>query len=205
MYFNFGSRLSLFGKKGGKKTDSGPYAPELGGALPSAFGRYLRYGRRRSAFGRRYFGASRFPQFGKKGKKKSDADAEEEEMEFGSRSRFGLSLPNLDLKNPFGKKTEFGRRHRRGARKGGRKARKPSKALMRMCRKHGIKCTKKVGKKRVYKSISVLKKQLRRKKSLRKRKHRKVRKARKARKVRRSHRKVRRTRRRRVTLFGLKF
>jgi hypothetical protein len=51
-----------------------------------------------------------------------------------------------------------------------KKSRKPPAALIRMCKKHGIKCTRKVGRKRVYKSVSVLKKQLRRKKNLKKKK-----------------------------------
>ena len=88
----------------------------------------------------------------------------------------------------------FGRRRVRRVKSN---LKKPPKALMRMCKKHGIKCTKKVGGKRKYKSISVLKKQLRRK----------VR--RKVRKVRRSRRKVHRRRARfgskRVSLFGFKF
>jgi hypothetical protein len=190
MYFSFGK-----GKGKGKKSDAS--APEIAGSLPSAFGRYLRYGRR-SAFGRRYFGSSaRYPQFGNKSMMMGD----DKSMMMGG--------------NCFGKNDmmmNFGRRHRRrrGARKGGRKSRKPSKALMRMCRKHGIKCTKKVGKRRVYKSVSVLKKQLRRKKSLRRRKVRKVRKVRAHRKRTRSTRRVRRRRRtmfgkrRKVSLFGFR-
>ena len=77
----------------------------------------------------------------------------------------------------FGKK----KRTSRSTKKKG--SRKPPAALIRMCRKHGIKCTRKVGHKRVYKSVSVLKKQLRRKKNLKKKKsvHRKS-----VRKVRRS-------------------
>lgn len=162
----------------GKKSKSTMQSPDEAGALVSSFGRYLRYGRR-AAFGRRYFGASpRFPQFG---------------------SSCGEGKYN-SMTTAFGRR----RRHRRrGVRKGGRKGRKPSKALMRMCRKHGIKCTKKVGGKRVYKSVSVLKRQLRKKKSLRRRKNRKVRKSRK---VRRSRRRVRRgvRRSRRRTMFGKK-
>jgi len=61
--------------------------------------------------------------------------------------------------------------------------------LIKMCRKYKIKCTKKVGKRRVYKSITVLKKQLRRKlKSKKVRKTRRVRKTRKVRKTRRVYR-----------------
>ncbi len=177
MYFNFG-------KKSKSKSKPSAQSPDVAGLLPSAFGRYLRYGRR-SAFGRRYFGTSpRFPQFG---------------STCGGDGKYGAMT------------TAFGRRRRRGARKGGRKSRKPSKALMRACRKHGVKCTKSVCGKRKYKSVSLLKKQLRRKKSLRKRKvrrSRKVRKVRRGRKVRRS-RKTRRRRtmfgkRRRVSLFGFR-
>jgi len=63
----------------------------------------------------------------------------------------------------FGKsrKPRKGRKGRKSRK--GRKARKPSKKLIKMCRKHKVKCTKKVGGKRVYKSITTLKKQLRRK------------------------------------------
>ena len=64
----------------------------------------------------------------------------------------------------FGKK----KRTSRSTKKKG--SRKPPAALIRMCKKHGIKCTRKVGHKRVYKSVSVLKKQLRRKKNLKKKK-----------------------------------
>lgn len=166
--------------KKSKTTSSSTQSPDVAGALTTSFGRYLRYGRR-SAFGRRYFGG--IPQFGNYG-----ADCDSDKM----------------------KMSMFGRRRRRGVRKGGRKGRKPSKALMRMCRKHGIKCTKKVGGKRVYKSLSVLKRQLRKKKHLRRRKHRKVRRARKVRHARRRsgvRRYRRRTmfgNRRRVSLFGFK-
>ena len=114
-----------------------PMAPELAGDT-SAFGRYLRYGRR-SAFGRQYFG--RYPLFGKK------------------------KIPALPGPSDDTGAMEFGRRRyrRRVKRKGNRKSKRPSKSLLRMCRKHGIKCTRKVGRKRVYKLVSVLKRQLRRK------------------------------------------
>ena len=187
MYFSFGK-----GKRKGKKSDAPP--PDIAGSLPSAFGRYLRYGRR-AAFGRRYFGfGNRYPQFGKKSMMMG---GEGEKTMMGGGSCFGnaCGIGKNDMM------MNFGRRRRRGARKGGRKSRKPSKALMRMCRKHGIKCTKKVGKRRVYKSLSVLKKQLRRKKSLRRRKVRKVRRSRKVRAHRKRTRSTRRVRRRR-TMFG---
>jgi hypothetical protein len=51
----------------------------------------------------------------------------------------------------------FGRR-RKGVKKG---PKKPPARLIKMCKKYRIKCTRKVGKRRVYKSVSVLKKQLR--------------------------------------------
>ena len=84
----------------------------------------------------------------------------------------------------------FGKKKRRTVRstkkRGGSK--KPPASLIRMCKKYRIKCTKKVGKKRVYKSVSVLKKQLRRKRTVKRRKackgSRKVRKHRKVRRFR---------------------
>jgi len=57
---------------------------------------------------------------------------------------------------------------------------RPPARLLKMCKKYKIKCTRKVGRKRVYKSVTVLKRQLRKKM-----KHRKVRKVRKVRRVRR--------------------
>ena len=63
------------------------------------------------------------------------------------------------------KKPMFGRKR---SHKGSRRHKKPSKALIKMCKKHGIKCTRKVGGKRVYKKVSVLKRQLKHKKKLKK-------------------------------------
>jgi hypothetical protein len=167
---------NFFGKKTGAKSKkvsapAGLPAPDVAG---TAFGRYLRYGRH-AAFGRRYFGAQRIPLFGKK----KAAASEPEEVAPGA-SAFGMyKLPSL----------MFGRRRyrRKGVRKGrkgrkGRKVAKPSKSLVRQCRKHHIKVTRKVGKRKVYKKVSVLKKQLKRKIRLHRKKSKKT---------------VRRTRRRR--------
>lgn len=52
------------------------------------------------------------------------------------------------------------------------KVRKPPANLLHSCRKYRIKVTRKVGKRRVYKSISVLKKQLRRKQKVKHRRRR---------------------------------
>jgi len=171
MYFNFGKKQKAIM----------PPPPDMAGS--SAFGRYLRYGSRRSLFGRRYFG-KRIPQFG---------------MHNENKMYFGASSCGQENKMYFGRRRKGSRK---GARKGGRKVKKPAKALIRMCKKHGIKCTKKVGSRRVYKKTSVLKKQLRRKKQL----HRKKKS------VHRKKKSVRRTRRRytlfgkrrRVSLFGFK-
>ena len=195
MYFNFGKGKS---KKKSSKVPALPPSPDAA----AAFGRYVRYGR--SAFGRRYFGAvTKVPMFGKKKKQQ----VEEEEMEFGKRRRrtrrFGNFMDGITkfakgaVSGTVGGNVSFGKRRRyrrKSARKSSRKVKKVPKALIRQCRKHGIKCTRKVGGRRVYKKLSVLKKQLRRKKALHKRKHRKS-------------RKVRRTRRRgtRFSLFGVKF
>jgi hypothetical protein len=65
--------------------------------------------------------------------------------------------------NFFGKK----RKTKRSVKKG-KKSRKPPARLIKLCKKYKIKCTKKVGKKRIYKSVTVLKKQLRRKMKSRK-------------------------------------
>jgi hypothetical protein len=69
----------------------------------------------------------------------------------------------------------FGRRKRRTVKR--KSIKKPPTRLIKMCRKYKIKCTKKVGKRRVYKSITVLNKQLKRK--LKNKKTRKVRRIRK--------------------------
>jgi len=145
------------------------------------------------AFGRRHRFGNLFNEIGKAAMGKGV-------INFGKRRRrFGNPFKVLG-EAAMGKGiVSFGRRRyrRKGARKSSRKVKKVPKALIRQCRKHGIKCTRKVGGRRVYKKLSVLKKQLRRKKAL----HR-----RKSRKVTRKHRKVRRTRRRtRFSLFGLKF
>lgn len=60
----------------------------------------------------------------------------------------------------FGKKK---RRTVRSTKKKGIKGKKPSAALLRACKRYRIKCTKKVGKRKVYRSVSLLKKLLRRK------------------------------------------
>jgi hypothetical protein len=159
----------------GKKVAKPLALPSPDDVAASAFGRFVRYGVRKTQFGRQYFG-SRYPQFGKRRRA----------MMFGAGSCGAKPM------NSFG-------RRRKGVRKSVRKAhKKPPARLMKMCRKHKIKCTKKVGKHRVYKSVAVLKKQLR--KRMKSRKSRKV--------VRRGRKGVRRTRRRthrRVSLFGFKF
>ena len=55
--------------------------------------------------------------------------------------------------------------------------RKPSKSLLKQCRKYRIKTTIKRGRKRVYKKVSVLKKQLRKKKKLLKKRKKTVRRS----------------------------
>ena len=80
----------------------------------------------------------------------------------------------------------FGRKKRSSKSAG--KHKKPPARLIKMCKRHKIKCTKKVGKRRVYKSVTVLKRQLKKKM-----KHRKGKRS----------RKTRRTRRRRSTRFSL--
>ena len=79
----------------------------------------------------------------------------------------------------FGKKKKRRTVKRRSVKRKG--SRKPPARLIKMCKRYKIKCTKKVGKRRVYKSVTVLKKQLRRKL-----KNKKVRKTRKVRKIRRT-------------------
>jgi len=90
----------------------------------------------------------------------------------------------------------FGKKKRRTVRSTKKKSgsKKPPASLIRMCKKYRIKCTKKVGRKRVYKSISVLKKQLRRKRTIKRRKARKS--------VKKGSRKVRKTRKVRRFRFG---
>ena len=70
----------------------------------------------------------------------------------------------------------FGKKKRTSKKKSVKKSvRKPPARLIKMCKKYHIKVTKKVGKKRVYKKVAVLKKQLKRKmKNVRKGKKRSV-------------------------------
>ena len=171
-----------FGKKSAgkpKKVKSISSAGSLPAPPPSAFGRYR--------FGRMLFG----------------------------RSRFGTCGGNSNgMMEPY-KPMNFGRRRRRGVRRGVRRHRrkgtkrhhkKPSKSLIKACHKYKIKTTKKVGRHRVHKSITVLKRQLRHKKALRRKKLSFGRKRRVHRK--KSHRRRRVTRRRvvhrrRKLMFGL--
>jgi len=53
----------------------------------------------------------------------------------------------------------FGRKRTRKTRKSTKKAVKPAKSLVRLCKKYGVKVTKKSGSKRTYKKTAVLKKQ----------------------------------------------
>jgi hypothetical protein len=167
---------NFFGKRRSTKKTIPPQlpAPDVAG---TAFGRYLRYGRRTafgnngtmmkgppckgSMFGRRYFGAQRIPLFGKKKTEKIIKNPEE-------------NISPVTNENAFGR-VYFGRYRRKNPRKG-RKSAKPSKALVRMCRKYHIKVTRKVGKRKVYKKISVLKKQLKRKMRLHRKKTKKTKK-----------------------------
>jgi len=83
----------------------------------------------------------------------------------------------------FGKKRYRRGRSKKGGKRGGGK--KPPAGLVRMARKYRIKVSKKVGRRRVYKSLSLIRRQI--KKKMRKmRKSRKVRKSRRVRRVRRS-------------------
>jgi len=183
---------NFFGKSKSKsKSKSKKVSPTMGLPAPdvagTAFGRYLRYGRR-AAFGRRYFGAQRIPLFGKGKKRGSKKAAVEEEV--GGETAFGMyKFPKLF----FGRRRyrRKGVRKSRKGRKGGRKVAKPTKALVRMCHKHRIKVTRKVGGRKVYKKVSVLKKQLKRKMRLHRKKSKKSKKT------------VRRTRRRRNSRFSL--
>ena len=53
----------------------------------------------------------------------------------------------------------FGKKKRRTSKRNS----KPPTRLLKMCKKYRIKVTRKIGRKRVYKKVSVLKKQLRKK------------------------------------------
>ena len=66
----------------------------------------------------------------------------------------------------------FGKKRR--SRKSKKTNRKPPVKILRLCRRLKIKCTKKVGKRRVYKSLAVLKKQIKRKMKKTKRKVRRT-------------------------------
>jgi len=76
------------------------------------------------------------------------------------------SSPNREAKalGPLFTYPQFGRRRSKS------KGKKPPVRLMKACRKHRIKCTKKVGKRTVYKSKTLLMKQLRKKLRSKKRK-----------------------------------
>jgi hypothetical protein len=67
----------------------------------------------------------------------------------------------------------FGRKRTRKG-KGGIKGKKPSLAIRKACKKLKIKCTKKVGKRRVYKSTSALKKLIKKKRKIKGGKKRKT-------------------------------
>jgi len=82
----------------------------------------------------------------KRGKEKTDEEKEFEDVEFGKRKRRRR------------RKTAYGKRKRR-RRSFGKKAKKPSAALRRLCKKLKVRTTLKRGGKRVYKSEAMLKKQ----------------------------------------------
>ena len=85
----------------------------------------------------------------------------------------------------FGKRRRRSTKSRKSAKKGGR-GRKPSSALLKMCKKYRVKATVKRGTKRVYKKARLLKKLCMRKKKmmLKKKKSRKVRRTRRVRRSR---------------------
>ena len=125
-----------FGKK--KSAMLALPSPDVASSVTS-FGRYLRYGRK-SAFGRRYFGfgaasCGKYPQFGKKKVSSYEEDTDEGENEFGK------------FRSSFGKK-----------KKKSKKTKRIPKALRKVCAYYKIKTTRKVGKRRVQRSVKVLKK-----------------------------------------------
>jgi hypothetical protein len=90
---------------------------------------------------------------------------------FGRRRMYSFGNTCGVMKQPmmgvpsFGKKKRSSRQvthHRKGTRKG-KSARKPPASLLRRCKKYRIKTTKKSGKRRVYRKVSVLKKLLNKK------------------------------------------
>ena len=151
-------RYPMFGKK---KRVTPP--PEMGG--DNEFGRYVRYGRRRTSFGSK-----------------------------AHPSKCRIAYNKCKAAKKAAKASSFGRHRRRHHRRHRRKGlgRKPPARVRKMCRKYKIKCTREVGRRRVYKSLTVLKRQLRRKMKTHRKVHRKG--GRKVRKARRKTRKVRRTR-----------
>ena len=212
-----------FGKGVAKKTKGLP-APDEVVANEAAFGRYVSYGRR-SRFGNYY------PKFGKRSnRRKSGKQPDYSQLNaavnpanakklavavknnYQGNARFGMYKPmyfgqQCGGMNPM-KVSEFGRRRRRKtvlkSRKGGVKGKKPAAYLRKACKKHGIKCTRKVGKHRVYKTTSVLKRLLRKKRKSSKRRKGGPKRRRSTRR-RRTRRSTRRRRTRRRTLFGFKF
>jgi hypothetical protein len=65
----------------------------------------------------------------------------------------------------FGKRRRYRRKSNKSkkSRKGKKGHKKPPAALVKRARKYGVKISKKVGKKRVYKSVSVIKRQIKKK------------------------------------------
>ena len=114
--------------------DIGAYADAAGIHM---FGR--KYRRRRSSFGRR-------------------------RSMIGRRRRRRCTMIGRRRRSGMGKRSrKVGRKSRKVGRKG-RKGRKTNKKLpasiRRMCRKYKIKCTKKVGSRKVYKKLSIVKRQI---------------------------------------------
>jgi hypothetical protein len=179
----FGARYPQFGKK--KKAPS----PDLVAASQGGSGTYGgSYGFGRTRFGNQCDGAPFKP--GMFGRRRYRRRAGLRRRRGGLRRRRG------------GKRMMFGRRRgglrrrggRKGSRKGGLKNKKPPAKYLNKAKRLGVKVTRKVGKRRVFKSVKDLKRQIAKKKRLQK-KHK------------RSKKGGRRRRRRstRFSLFGLQF
>ena len=186
----FGANYPQFGKK--KKAPS----PDLVAASQNGAGTYGSYGFGRTRFGNQCSGAPFKP---------------EGMGMFGRRRRGGLRRRRGGLRRRRSKRMMFGRRRggslrrryrrrrsglrrrggRKGSRKTGRKNKKPPAKYLNKAKRLGVKVTRKVGKRRVFKSVKDLKRQIARKKRLQKKK--------------KGGRRTRRRSSKRFSMFGLTF
>jgi hypothetical protein len=136
-------------------------------ALESPTGRFVRGVRDydyRGAPRRAYTGATTYPYRRRAGEFYTGAKAAPGAAYAGAKTKAGKAYSGFMglFKSKPPTQAEYGKRRRRRRRKKrsfGKKAKKPSAALKRLCKKHKVRLTLKRGGKRVYKSEAMLKKQ----------------------------------------------